>query len=105
MRRSYPRQNPFPYQGALSLAYELIPNSQLEEANTPTLPLAPIERLVSLTQQYLDRFKPDAKKRGQVVALRGEPGTGKTHAIFFARRAEYRLNCPPPIHVYASAGG
>jgi hypothetical protein len=95
MRRSYPSRNPFPYQGALSVADEELPESESEFEATPTLPLAPVARLVTLTQEYLDRFDPIQKKRGQIVALRGEAGTGKTHSIHYAQSVIYRVKGSP----------
>ncbi|SDE86081.1 BREX system ATP-binding domain-containing protein [Terriglobus roseus] len=107
MRRFYPSRNPFPYQGALSVADEELPESEKEFDSTPTLPLAPVARLVTLTQEYLDRFDPIQKKRGQIVALRGEAGTGKTHTIHYAQRVTYRPKGSPagqlPVQLYASA--
>ena len=69
---------PFPHQAVHSLDTRPVLDVP---SGLPTLVVPAVSALQDLTAVYLDRFQVPGAPRGQAVALRGEHGSGKTHAI------------------------
>ncbi len=75
---------PFPHQAVHAL--DAKPDPGGTEIEPPTLIVSAVTELRDLTAVYLQRFEQEGAPRGQAVALRGEHGSGKTHAIGHLRR-------------------
>jgi hypothetical protein len=112
MSRVYPKDNPFPYQGTLSIEGTGASSEQEDPSGrAPTLTLDPVKRALRLTGDYLERFSVSEKKKGQFIVFRGDHGSGKTHTIYHlmdrvksgALRAGEGI--PAPLQLYAKAEG
>jgi hypothetical protein len=112
MSRPYPKDNPFPYQGTLSIeGTEASSDRDDPGSRAPTLSLDPVKRALRLTKDYLERFSVSEKRRGQFIIFRGDHGAGKTHTIYHVMdRVETGALRPPegipaPVQLYAKAEG
>lgn len=81
MNTVYPDKNPFPYQGTMTVEASSDFDSDESYQIPRTLPLEPVRQTLGLVRDYIERFQLDQIKRGQFAVLRGDHGSGKTHAI------------------------
>ena len=72
----YPPRNPFPAQ-----ATAIIEGSPLGELNQLTLARPSLERLRDLIARYRASYDPAGDGNGKAIAIHGEHGSGKTHAL------------------------
>jgi ABC-type multidrug transport system fused ATPase/permease subunit len=110
MTRVYPPLNPFPRQGTTSLEGELV-ESEAGGLDQPTLRLDPLNSLTRLARGYLERYSDAKKRQGEIAALWGAHGAGKSHAIRFVieqveeKGKSHAGAAPRPFQVYAKAEG
>ncbi len=73
---------PFPSQAVWTIDGGLVEHrdGQLPPA---TLVMPALDQVLSLTQVFLDRFGSESPSPGQALLVRGEHGSGKTHAIWY----------------------
>jgi hypothetical protein len=79
---SYPSAPPFPHQATHSIAQARAAAGP-DEPETVTLIRDGVHYLQVMGDKYLAGYDPGGVSRGAVVALHGEHGAGKTHAIGF----------------------
>jgi hypothetical protein len=72
----YPPRNPFPAQ-----ATEIIEGSSLGDLDQLTLARPALDRLNDLVDRYRVSYAPAADDNGRAIAVHGEHGSGKTHAL------------------------
>ena len=120
MTRAYPERNPFPHQATLSIEGRLGDEGlSSSDVPAPTLLLDPLRRMETLVTSYVKAYASGAERRGGVLGLRGDHGSGKTHAIYYVKRKLERQresnkrklerqresNAPRPYQVYVKAEG
>lgn len=91
----YPDKNPFPYQGTMTVEASSDPESDDSYQIPRTLPLESVRQTLKLVSDYLERFAGGKEKRGQFAVIRGDHGSGKTHAIKYVLD---RIVQDAPIH-------
>jgi hypothetical protein len=77
MSRPFPIDNPFPVQASSRLPDDPVSGS----GALITIDREPISRVREAVLDYVRRYPGTSKNRGQIVAIRGEHGSGKTHTI------------------------
>src|SRR5262249_40697392 len=73
--------NRFPSEGALNLETVSFSATDIPQAIPPTAPLAHIVELRKVCQAYLRRIPTRENAQRRCFMIRGENGTGKTHAL------------------------
>src|SRR5579871_4679210 len=79
---SYPSAPPFPHQATHNIG-QAHAVAGPDEPETVTLIRDGVHHLQVTAERYLERYSPTGVTRGGVVALHGEHGAGKTHAIWY----------------------
>ncbi|WP_446811726.1 hypothetical protein ACH50O_09235 [Methylomonas sp. 2BW1-5-20] len=77
----YPSRNPFPYLGTLRLAGQRLEGGVPVIGDFRTLDRGPVTKLITRSNEFIDRFEPKWSNQGEVVVIRGAHGSGKTHTI------------------------
>jgi hypothetical protein len=72
----YPPRNPFPAQ-----ATTIIEGASAEDLTQLTLARPSIERLIDLASRYHTSYDPAYDDNGRAIAVHGDHGSGKTHAL------------------------
>lgn len=102
MNRIYPERNPFPHEASLiidSVEADLGVSPTGRAVSLPTLLLPPVQQLHDMIRRYFGQYDPAARGKGLPVALHGDHGTGKTHAI------RYTMSLVASGELRPSAGG
>src|SRR5580658_5481486 len=79
---SYPSAPPFPHQATHNIG-QAHAVAGPDEPEMVTLIRDGVHHLQVMAERYLERYSPAGVTRGGVVALHGEHGAGKTHAIWY----------------------
>jgi hypothetical protein len=79
---SYPSAPPFPHQATHNIG-QAHAVAGPDEPETVTLIRDGVHHLLVTAERYLERYGSAGVNRGGVVALHGEHGAGKTHAIWY----------------------
>lgn len=109
---SYPSAPPFPHQATHNIA-QAHAVAGPDEPETVTLVRDGVHRLRAAAGKYLAAYSPSGPDRGRALALHGEHGAGKTHAIWFVMqdldgRAPSFADSPKPgahCQLYAKIDG
>ncbi|MBT6401302.1 pentapeptide repeat-containing protein [candidate division WWE3 bacterium] len=112
MSNQYPERNPFPHQGTDTVEGTRVgSHSKKIPFKVPTLLLNPIMQTVKLSETYFNRFGLSEKGEGQYGILKGEHGSGKTHAVHYVMaqidKGEFKVRegILEPYQIYVQTRG
>ena len=103
-------RNPFPFQGTMSIEGMHSGSQTAGKFAWPTVPREAIEKAWTYVEDFLRRFDSNGESTGQVLALRGPHGSGKTHTlrVLMDRVIGARSGIEPlgnPFQIYVRAEG
>jgi hypothetical protein len=96
----YPPRNPFPAHATV-----ILEGASMDDLTPTTLARPAMNRLADLVGRYRTAYKPGGNDNGRAIAVHGEHGSGKTHALAAAITSLGTAGPVPAWSIYVRADG